>query len=200
MAFNLLGSELPQRGNRITGMLGRGLFKGLGWKLSGEFPNHPKMIVALAPHTSNIDFLLAAGVFLGHGLQVSYLAKQSLFRFPLGVLMSALGGIPVDQKSAQGLVEQMATRFNNTSKLVLGITPEGTRGKVEEWKRGFALIAQAANVPILPAIADYKTKVVRLEKLITNVQDTEYVLRTMKSFAEAATPRFPRKFLPVSPD
>ena len=200
MSFNLLGSELPKRGNRITALMGRGLFRGLGWKLSGEFPNHPKMIVAVAPHTSNIDFLLAAGVFLGHGLHVSYLAKQSLFKFPLGFLMSGLGGIPVDQESSQGLVDQLATRFNNTSKLVLGITPEGTRGKVSEWKKGFALIAQAANVPILPAIADYKTKVVRLEKLITNVQDTDHVLRTMKSFADTATPRFPRKFLPLKPD
>ena len=196
MSFNLLGSELPKRGNRFTAMLGRSLFKGLGWKLSGEFPNHPKMIVAVAPHTSNIDFLLAAGVFLGHGLHVSYLAKQSLFSFPLGSLMSALGGIPVDQSSSQGLVDQLAERFNNTSKMVLGITPEGTRGKVQEWKKGFALIARAANVPILPAIADYKTKVVRLEKLITDVQDTDYVLRTMKSLAAKATPRFPNKYLP----
>ena len=195
MAFKLLGSELPKRGNRLTALIGRGLFKGLGWKLSGEFPNHPKMIIAVAPHTSNIDFLLAAGVFLGHGLEVSYLAKQSLFNFPLGPLMSALGGIPVDQRSSMGLVEQLTARFNNSPRMVLGITPEGTRGRVQEWRKGFAMIAQAANVPILPAIADYKAKIVRLEKLITNVQDTEYVMRTMKTFAASATPRFPRKYL-----
>lgn len=191
MSFSQLGPELPKRGNRFTAMLGRGLFKGLGWKLVGEFPNQPKMIVAVAPHTSNIDFLLAAGVFLGHGLHVSYLAKQSLFKFPMGPLMSALGGIPVDQKSSQGLVDQLAARFNATSRMVLGITPEGTRGKVQEWKKGFAMIAQAANVPILPAIADYKTRIVRLEKLITEVHDTDYVMRKMKSLAANATPRFP---------
>jgi len=116
-------------------------------------------------------------------------------KFPLGSLMSALGGIPVNQKSSQGLVDQLTARFNNTSRMVLGVTPEGTRGKVQEWKKGFARIAQAANVPMLPAIADYKTKVIRLEKLITDVRDTDHVLRTMKSFAGAATPRFPKKFL-----
>lgn len=193
MTWKQLGSELPKRGNRITAILGRGLFRGLGWKLEGEFPNCPKMIVAVAPHTSNIDFLLAVGVFLGHGLHVSYLAKQSLFNFPMGSLMTALGGIPVDQKSAHGLVEQLAERFKNSSKMVLGITPEGTRGKVQEWRKGFALIAKAANVPILPAIADYKTKVVRLEKLITEVQNTEQVMQTMKALAAVATPRFPQQ-------
>jgi len=189
MSWKQLGSELPSRGNRVTAVLGRGLFKGLGWKLEGEFPNHPKMIVAVAPHSSNIDFLLAAGVFVGHGLHVSYLAKQSLFKFPLGILMKALGGIPVDQKSSQGLVEQLSERFNQTSKLVLGITPEGTRGKVQQWKKGFALIAKSANVPILPAIPDYKTKIVRLEKLITDVQDTDQVMHTISALAAKATPR-----------
>ena len=194
MKWKTLGSELPKRNNPLTKLLGRGLFRGLGWRMEGEFPNEAKLIVAVAPHTSNIDFLLAVGVFLGHGLNVSYLAKKSLFTFPLGPVMSALGGIAVDQNASQGMVEQLAKRFNNTQKLVLGITPEGTRGKVREWKKGFALIAKASNVPILPAIADYSSRVVRLEPLITQVQDTDQVMAKMKALAQQATPRFPHQY------
>ena len=183
MNWQKLGPDLPTRGNRFTALAGRALFRAMGWRIEGEFPNQSQLIVAVAPHTSNTDFLLAMAIVSGLGLHASYFAKQSLFRFPLGSVMVALGGIPVDRNSPQGLVGQMVEQFEKTPKLVLGITPEGSRGKVGQWKRGFALIAQAANVPILPAILDLKAKVVRFEKLITEVDDVDQVIKTMQELA-----------------
>jgi 1-acyl-sn-glycerol-3-phosphate acyltransferase len=40
----------------------------------------------------------------------------------------------------------------------LGITPEGTRKRVAQWKSGFLRVARAANVPILPVFIDYPSR------------------------------------------
>ncbi len=189
MIWQQLGPDLPRRGNRFTAMLGQFLLRAMGWRIEGEFPNQSKLIVAVAPHTSNTDFFLAMAIVSGLGLHASYFAKKSLFKFPLGSLMVALGGIPVDRNSSQGLVGQMVEQFEKNPKLVLGITPEGTRGKVREWKRGFALIAQAAGVPILPAILDFKSKVVRFEQMITEVSDVDQVIATMQALAQSGAPK-----------
>ena len=180
---------MPRRGNRFTAMLGQFLFRAMGWRIEGEFPNQSKLIVAVAPHTSNTDFFLAMAIVLGLGLHASYFAKRSLFKFPLGPLMVALGGIPVDRNSSQGLVGQMVEQFEKNPKLVLGVTPEGTRGNVRKWKRGLALIAQAADVPILPVILDFKSKVVRFEQMITEISDVDQVITTMQELAQSGAPK-----------
>lgn len=161
----------------------------MGWRLEGEFPNESKVIVAVAPHTSNIDFLLTVTVIWGLGLRASFLAKESLFQFPLGLVMSAFGGIPVDRKSPQGLVEQMTERFDERPQLVLGITPEGTRSAVTHWKRGFALIAAAADVPVLPAVLNYETRVVCFHPVISEVNDAEQTLLAVQNAAATGASR-----------
>jgi len=193
MEWQQLGSNVPLGGNRFTMALGRFVFSTMGWHIEGEFPDQSKLIVAVAPHTSNVDWILSIAVIWGLGLKASYLVKHSLFRFPLGPIVSALGGIPVDRRSAQGLVGQMVGEFESRSQLVLGVTPEGTRGNVREWKRGFALMAQATNVPIVPAILDYKTRTVRFHTLITDVADTDRTLIAVQLAAASGAPRHDRR-------
>ena len=189
MSWHTLGPDVAAGGNWLTRWLGRAGMRACGWRVEGEIPNVPKMIIAVAPHTSNFDFALTVGVIWGFGLRASYLAKHSLFRFPLNLVMCAFGGIPVDRTSSQGLVEQMATRFAGQNKLILGITPEGTRSDVREWKRGFVLIAEAANVPILPAIVNYDTKVVRFHDLVRTVSDPEQTLAAVQAAAATGAAR-----------
>ena len=191
MQWQQLGPDVPSGGNVLTRALGRCGFLLSGWRIEGEIPNQPRMIIAVAPHTSNFDFVLTVGVIWGLGLKASYLAKKSLFRFPIGLLMTAFGGIPVDRGSSQGLVEQMRAQFDSRPGLILGITPEGTRGKVREYKRGFALIAQGARVPVLPAIVNYETKTVRFHRLITDVSDVEHTMAAVMSAAETGAARHP---------
>lgn len=184
MNWQQLGPELPQTNNRLSRWIGRTVFQSLGWQIEGEFPNQPKLLVVVAPHTSNMDFILAIAVIWGLGLRTSFLAKKPLFRFPLGMIMTGLGGIPVDRNSSQGMVEQLSGQFHARPKLVLGITPEGTRGKAGEWKRGFACIAESAQIPVLPAIINYDRKTVHFEPLITNLDNVDdIVIATQKSAA-----------------
>ena len=189
MEWQQIGSDVPAGGNWITAKIGRLAMKLMGWRIAGEFPNQPKLIVAVAPHTSNIDFLLTVIVIWGLGMRASFLVKESLFRFPLGILMSALGGIPVDRNSPQGLVAQLTERFNSQSQLILGIAPEGTRRNVLEWKRGFALIAQSAKVPVMPAILNYEKKVVHFLDVLDDVSDAERILRAVQQAAASGAPR-----------
>jgi 1-acyl-sn-glycerol-3-phosphate acyltransferase len=183
MIWQTLGPNLPQTRNRFTKALGRRLFRRMGWRIDGEFPDQAKVIVAVAPHSSNIDWVLSVAVIWGLGLRASYLVKHSLFRFPLGPILTALGGIPVERGSGQGLVQQLGRRFGAQSQLVLGITPEGTRGTVRHWKMGFAHIAQAANVPVLPTILDYRTRTVNFHPLITDVSNADTVMSIVQAAA-----------------
>jgi 1-acyl-sn-glycerol-3-phosphate acyltransferase len=189
MYWQQLGPALPQTKNRLSRWIGRTVFQSLGWQIEGEFPNQSKLIVVVAPHTSNMDFILAIAVIWGLGLRSSYLAKKSLFRFPLGFFMTLLGGIPVDRGSPQGMVEQMSEQFHARPKLVLGITPEGTRGKAGEWKRGFARIAESAQIPVLPAILNYDQKMVHFEPLITKLDNADDIVIATQQSAAIGSPK-----------
>ena len=138
-----------------------------------------------------MDFILSVAVFWSLELRTSYLAKRSLFWFPLGMIMRGLGGVPIDRSSPQGMVDELSSLFLDRSQLVLGITPEGTRGDVREWKSGFARIAAAAEVPVLPAILNYEEKVVYLQDPISGVLSAEQILSATQDAASVGSPRNP---------
>jgi 1-acyl-sn-glycerol-3-phosphate acyltransferase len=161
----------------------------MGWRMIGSWPDEPRLIVAVAPHTSNMDFILSVTVFWALDLKTSYLAKSSLFWFPLGAIIRGLGGISVDRSSPQGMVQQLVDLFDQQQQLVIGITPEGTRGKVREWKSGFARIAAAAAVPVLPAIINYDERVVYLQSAISGLVDPDEILAATQQAASVGSPR-----------
>ena len=189
MNWPKLGSNIPKKGNIFSSAIGSAVLKILGWRFEGEVPDLPQMILPVAPHSSNMDFIVAIAAVLKLRLRVSYFGKHTLFKFPLGWFMRATGGIPVNRSSPQGLIGQMVEQFSKQPQLILGLAPEGTRGKVKKWKKGFAVIAQATNVPVLPVLLDYKTKTVRFKKLITEVSDVDKTMATMQAYALTATPR-----------
>lgn len=184
-----LGSNIPRKGNRFTAALGCWLLKLLGWKFEGDIPNESKMVIAVAPHSSNLDFVVAMAAVFSVRLHVSYMAKHSLFKFPLKSFLLRTGGIPVNRNASQGLIEQMVEQFAEQPQLILGLAPEGTRKKVKKWKKGFALIAKEANVPVLPALLDYKTKTIRFESLIRDVTDPDKTLTQMQVYTSTAIPK-----------
>ena len=148
----------------MTRALGRALWRWLGWRFEGQFPDLPKLVVIIAPHSSGWDFLIGISVVLAMGLEIHYLGKIELFRWPLGPLMRALGGIPIDRTQARGMVEQVAGEFERRERFVLALAPEGTRRPGATWKTGFYQIAVAAGVPILAASFDWRTRTVRLHQ------------------------------------
>ena len=192
MGWPKLGDNLPKTAKPITRWIGRVTLRLWGWRINGEFPNRPKMVVALRPHSANFDFILTIAVLWALGLRSTFMMKHTLFWFPLGAVLRRLGGIPVDRGSKQGLVEQMHRAFQTRSKLVLGITPEGTRRGVARLKQGFARIALASNVPVLPAVLDYQNRTVRFAELIENCANVESIMQRVQVEALTGIPRISR--------
>ncbi len=157
--------------------------------MEGPWPNEPRLIVALAPHSSNMDFILSVAVFWGLDLRTGFLAKSSLFWFPLGSIMRGLGGIPVDRANPKSMVDDLAEHFRASDQLVIGITPEGTRGGVSSWKSGFARIAAAAGVPVLPAIVNYDEKMIYLQPPVAGTGSAEAILSATQAAASVGSPR-----------
>ena len=190
MAWQQLGDKLPRGGNLLTRLMGRLVFRAFGWKIEGEVPNRRKAIVALVPHSSNIDFFLATAFIWGTGMKASFLVKHTVFWYPLGNIIRALGGIPVDRTRANGLVSDVIRQFQQKSKLVIGVTPSGTRKPVREWKDGIARIAKAAQVPIVPAVMNYRTRTVHFGPLIEAVTEVGEIMTRVRAEASNGVPRF----------
>jgi 1-acyl-sn-glycerol-3-phosphate acyltransferase len=139
---------------------GKSVLKIFGWKTIGEIPTEAKYVAVVAPHTSFMDMIVGKFYTWSIGMRPSIMVKKEFFFFPMGLLLKSWGGIPVDRKNAQNFVDQMAERFKNRNKLILVITPEGTRSLNTEWKTGFYRIAEKAEVPIYMIFGDFKKKTV----------------------------------------
>lgn len=163
----------PRRGYGVLRSLGRGWLRLVGWRVEGGIPDFPRCVVAVAPHSSNWDFVHAVAAVFALGLRVSFIGKDTLFRGGLGGFMRWLGGVPVDRSRANGLVEDMADAFSRAERLWLGIAPEGTRTRVEGFKSGFYRIALEAGVPILPVALNYRERALFLLAPVVPQADVE---------------------------
>ena len=190
MKWQVLGDKLPKGGNFLTRRIGRAIFRVMGWRIEGEFPNRDKAIVALVPHSSNIDFFLTIAFIWATGMRASFLIKHTVFWYPLGNIIRALGGIPVDRTQQNGLIRDVTKQFREKSKWVLGITPSGTRKPVKEWKDGIARIAASAQVPIVPAVMNYRTRTVHFAPLIEGVTEVRQIMERIRDEASKGIPRF----------
>lgn len=168
-----LGSEIPQSGGLISRALGRVVLRALRWRIDGEIPNLPKFVLIVAPHTSNWDFVIGIAAKSALGIRVLFLGKDSLFRFPLGAAMRALGGVPVDRSASHDVVQAIVAEFTRRDRMILGLAPEGTRKRVERWRTGFYHIARGAGVPILPVALNYGVRAIQIGALFTTTGDRD---------------------------
>jgi len=150
--------QAPRLGNRFWPWLMRGLLRLSGWRLLGELPDVPKLIIIGAPHSSYWDGVWGLMMKIALGLDIKIMIKREVLDSPLGLILKPIGMIGINRKAALNVVGQMVRRFADHPRMWLGITPEGTRKHVQHWKSGFLRIAREADVPILPVFLDYPTK------------------------------------------
>ncbi len=169
------------------------VFKILGWKINGQFPpDLKKYIVAVAPHTSNWDFLVGVAARSILRMQnARFLGKSSLFKPPFGWLFKALGGYPVDRSKSHDMVDQVAEIFEHEDQFILAIAPEGTRKKVEKLRTGFYYIARKAKVPIIACGFDYKKKEVIIGAPFYPSGDVQADLTSLTAFYRSITGKNP---------
>jgi len=138
-------------------------FRLMGWKITGSIqPETKKCILMVVPHTSWHDFYLGLFTRGITRLDMHYIAKKELFKWPFGVFFRYMGGTPIDRKGSSNKVDAIAKIFEEREIFRLAVLPEGTRKKVSEIKTGFYYIALKANVPIIPVAFDFENKQVKI--------------------------------------
>ena len=86
------------------------------------------------------------------------LIKKEIFRGPLGWLLRATGGVPVDRDQPSALIRTLMKQAKSGEPYLLVIAAEGTRSKAEYWKPGFYRIARASRMPIVLGFVDGPTR------------------------------------------
>jgi 1-acyl-sn-glycerol-3-phosphate acyltransferase len=181
---------LEERPNMLSS-LARLLLKVFGWRMVGRPPDVPKYLIVFAPHTSNWDLPIGYAVARAFKLSPNWIGKHLLFKPPFGRLFRWIGGIPVDRRSRNNAVDQVIGVFNERERLILAITPEGTRKKTPHWKTGFYYIAVGAQVPIQFAFLDYRRKVGGFGPLIMPSGDIEADLSIARDFFAGIAGKYP---------
>jgi len=167
----------------------------LGWKCLPTPQEQPKhSIICVAPHTSNLDFIIGKLYYLTQGKPHSFLMKKSWFFFPLGYLLKAIGGIPVNRDKKGDMVTRLADYIKSQEEAHIAITPEGTRSYREEWKSGFYRIALAAGIDIELAVIDYKRKEVGIFEVFTPTGDLDKDIAYIRSRFSKEQAKYPEKY------
>jgi len=164
-------------------------FKLMGWTIKGVYPDTPKLIVAVVPHSSYFDFIVAVLTRTILNKRIKFLGKKELFNPLTGLIFKFWGGIPIDRTINKNYVETVVELINNNKINHLSIAPEGTRKKVEKWKTGFYYIAHQSKIPIMMTSFDYKNKTVILNKAFYTTGDIEKDFKFLKDQVSSIDPR-----------
>ena len=132
--------------------LARTVVRAMRYEMVGEVP--PTGILVGAPHTSNWDFVTMLLVMWHDGAHPRVLVKRQLFKGPLGWLLRALGGVPLDRENAAGVVNELVAEAGTGEPFRLILAAEGTRGKGEYWKSGFLRLSRDTGLPVTLAFFD----------------------------------------------
>ena len=168
-------------------------FRRTGWRAVGSKPPIRKFVIMGASHTSNWDFPVFLGTVHALGRQVRFIGKKSLFRWPMGGFMRALGGVPVDRHAPQDLVSQIVDQFAAHDDFLLIVAPEGTRSPTTHWRTGFYQIALKAGVPIVCAGPDYPAKLGVIGPVIRPTGDYQADMKPAFAFFRGLHPKPPER-------
>jgi 1-acyl-sn-glycerol-3-phosphate acyltransferase len=166
----------------------------MGWTTEVTEAHPKKCIICLAPHTSNWDFIIGQLYNGANGLKSNFLMKKEWFFWPLGMLFRRMGGIPVHRQKHTSMTDALAETVRQTESFRLCITPEGTRSRVEEWKKGFYFIALKAQIPILLYGVDYERKLIKCSKTVVPSGDVDADMKQIKQYYQGFKGKKPQNF------
>jgi len=170
------------------------LYRLWGWKIDVTVDRPNKYILCLAPHTTNWDLLLGELYAHAEGFQCQFLMKKEWFFGPLGPFFRKIGGIPVWRSKHTSMTENLAAIAKDSKSFHLCITPEGTRSLNPNWKKGFYVIAQKAELPILLYGVDYEKRIIRCTRSIIPSGDIDKDMRDIKLYYKDFKGKYPEKF------
>lgn len=174
--------EVPRTHGRFARWLGNLVLALGGWRITGEWPRLRRVVIIAAPHSSGWDAVWGLAAKLAMGLDIRFMAKAELFRFPLGWLLLTLGAIPIDRSKATGSVDQTIEEMKAHDNRWFLLAPEGTRRKVVKWKSGFWRIARGADVPVVCVGFDYPSRTIRIGPTSATSADCDADLERFRSY------------------
>jgi len=169
----------------------------IGWQFRFKPLPGPHGVAVVYPHTSNVDFFVGLLAKWAIGLQFRWLAKDSLFRGPMGLMMRYWGGVAIDRSAPQGAIKRLAQDMHAAKWFWLAITPEGTRGFRPYWKSGFYRIATEAQVPVLLVAIDYGRKTIDVTRTMTLSGDETADMVTIAAAYDGVRGRFQNNAAPI---
>jgi 1-acyl-sn-glycerol-3-phosphate acyltransferase len=187
----------PQIKPNMKKLLGKIGLKLGGWTIVNEAPpDLGNAVCIVAPHTAIEDFFVGLGFYWYHGIKFKVMMKKEFFKPVIGWILKKMGGIPVNRGHQNHLVEQMVEMFSKNKDTHLVICPEGTRKKVNHWKKGFYVIAEGAKVPILISFIDYKRRHCGVGKVFYPTGDYEKDLEEIWDYYKSikVVGKYPEQF------
>ncbi|HWJ93937.1 MAG TPA: 1-acyl-sn-glycerol-3-phosphate acyltransferase [Telluria sp.] len=169
----------------------------IGWNVRFKPLPGPHGIAVVYPHTSNWDFPIGLLAKWAVGLPFRWLAKDSLFKGPMGALMRYWGGIAVDRTAPQGATTRLAQQMLQSEWCWVAITPEGTRSYRPHWKSGFYRLAMAAKVPLVVVYIDYKAKELGVVDIVNLTGDEDADMAVIARVYEGREALYPSKAAPI---
>ena len=192
--------QIPQsfRAHRpkVFQWLGKIMLSIFGWKVKGSIANEysgKKLVVIVAPHTSNWDGILGFAAIAGLDVRIIFIGKHTAFQYPLGVFLRYMGGIPVDRSRPGGVIQVVIDKIKNNENALIALSPEGTRSKVVEWKTGFLRIAKELNAKIVPVSLDFSKKEILFGNVFTPSGNNKKDISDLKDYYSIFTPKHPEK-------
>ena len=177
--------------------LGKLVLSIFGWRVKGsiseDFSNQ-KLVVIVAPHTSNWDGIFGVATVAGLDAKITFIGKHTAFRYGLGAFLRYMGGIPVDRSKPGGIIRDAIDQIKKIDGSLIAMSPEGTRSKVKEWKTGFLRIAKELNTNIIPASLDFAKKEILLGKAFVPSGNNEEDIRALKEYYSVFTAKHPEKY------
>jgi len=189
-----IGRQVPRRRNAFLKLIGSLALGLAGWRISGRIPDEPKFVLTGGPHTSNWDFVFALMSVWKLELDVHWMGKHTIFRWPFRRLFTSFGGIPVDRRNPGTLLRDVLRGFRDGDGFVLALSPEGTRSKVKRLKPGFHRIAVKAGVPIIPAAVDFGSRTIHYGETIWPGDNVDADAARLLAFWSDFKPRHPDQF------
>ncbi len=174
--------------------------RGTGWSTILARPVPARCVIVFFPHTSNWDFVVGLLAKWAIGLEVRWIAKDSLFGTPLAPLLRRWGGIPVNRRQRSGMVGRLCSELAAQDTFRVVIAPEGTRSRTEGWKSGFYRLALAARVPLGLAYIDYRRREVGIGAWIRLTGDEATDMAAIAGFYRDKAARRPDRVGPIRLD
>jgi len=166
----------------IRQRLARTVVRLMRYRMVGDVP--PSGILVGAPHTSNWDFITMLLVMWHGGAHPRVLVKKQLFKGPLGWVLKALGGIPLDRDNASGVVRDLAdeAKRGDGEPFRLILAAEGTRSRGEYWKSGFLRLSRETGLPITLAFFEPPTRTMGFGPTFHATDDVKADMDVVRAF------------------